>query len=165
MYQELNTLPHVQPCLARGNANHRVWLERQSLPNPCFDTMLHHRLSTKPKYTSYVYSIFIIEFSILGLVSLYTIMWQIFPACRDNLQLLRQRYYYATWKADGTRYMMLITMDGCYLIDRNFSFRRVQMRFPCKSGNEVRMRLCLGRFLAFEAFLIAFSLLMIINLM
>ncbi|KAH1258273.1 mRNA-capping enzyme [Glycine max] len=31
---------------------------------------------------------------------------------RDNLQLLRQRYYYATWKADGTRYMMLITCDG-----------------------------------------------------
>ncbi|XP_057512276.1 uncharacterized protein LOC130794378 isoform X2 [Actinidia eriantha] len=56
---------------------------------------------------------------------------------RDNLQLLRQRYYYATWKADGTRYMMLITMDGCYLIDRNFNFRRVQMRFPCKGTNEV----------------------------
>lgn len=55
---------------------------------------------------------------------------------RDNLQLLRQRYYYATWKADGTRYMMLITMDGCYLIDRNFCFRRVQMRFPCKHTNE-----------------------------
>ncbi|KAL1330927.1 hypothetical protein HN51_048165 [Arachis hypogaea] len=51
---------------------------------------------------------------------------------RENLQLLRQRYYYATWKADGTRYMMLITMDGCYLIDRNFNFRRVQMRFPCR---------------------------------
>ncbi|XP_073149927.1 uncharacterized protein [Henckelia pumila] len=55
---------------------------------------------------------------------------------RDNLQLLRQRYYYATWKADGTRYMMLITMDGCYLIDRNFNFRRLQMRFPCKQTNE-----------------------------
>ncbi|GFY82312.1 mRNA capping enzyme family protein [Actinidia rufa] len=55
---------------------------------------------------------------------------------RDNLQLLRQRYYYATWKADGTRYMMLITMDGCHLIDRNFNFRRVQMRFPCKGTNE-----------------------------
>ncbi|CAM8936432.1 unnamed protein product [Rhodiola kirilowii] len=54
---------------------------------------------------------------------------------RDNLQLLRQRYYYATWKADGTRYMMLLTVDGCYLIDRNFTFRRVQMRFPCKSTN------------------------------
>ncbi|GAB4833948.1 hypothetical protein Ancab_032195 [Ancistrocladus abbreviatus] len=55
---------------------------------------------------------------------------------RDNLQLLRQRYYYATWKADGTRYMMLITFDGCYLIDRSFRFRRVQMRFPCKTTNE-----------------------------
>ncbi|KAJ7950192.1 mRNA-capping enzyme [Quillaja saponaria] len=55
---------------------------------------------------------------------------------RDKLQLLRQRYYYATWKADGTRYMMLITMDGCYLIDRSFNFRRVQMRFPCRSTND-----------------------------
>ncbi|CAA3027955.1 mRNA-capping enzyme-like isoform X1 [Olea europaea subsp. europaea] len=55
---------------------------------------------------------------------------------RDKLQLLRQRYYYATWKADGTRYMMLITMDGCYLIDRHFHFRRVQMRFPCRQTNE-----------------------------
>ncbi|XP_008787727.1 mRNA-capping enzyme-like [Phoenix dactylifera] len=53
---------------------------------------------------------------------------------RDNLQLLRQRYYYATWKADGTRYMMLITTHGCYLIDRNFCFRRVQMRFPLKNN-------------------------------
>ncbi|XP_058080424.1 uncharacterized protein LOC131228639 isoform X3 [Magnolia sinica] len=55
---------------------------------------------------------------------------------RENLQLLRQRYYYATWKADGTRYMMLITSEGCYLIDRNFCFRRVQMRFPLKPTNE-----------------------------
>ena len=64
-----------------------------------------------------------------------------FLAVRDNLQLLRQRYYYATWKADGTRYMMLITVDGCYLIDRNFNFRRVQMRFPCKGTNEVRIQI------------------------
>ncbi|XP_048225820.1 mRNA-capping enzyme [Ricinus communis] len=55
---------------------------------------------------------------------------------RDNLQLLRQRYYYATWKADGTRYLMLIMMDGCYLIDRSFNFRRLQMRFPCRSTGE-----------------------------
>uniref|UniRef100_A0ACD5WAL3 Uncharacterized protein n=1 Tax=Avena sativa TaxID=4498 RepID=A0ACD5WAL3_AVESA len=54
----------------------------------------------------------------------------------DNLQLLRQRYYYATWKADGTRYMMLIMRDGCFLIDRNFCFRRVQMRFPHRNLNE-----------------------------
>ncbi|XP_042420382.1 mRNA-capping enzyme-like isoform X2 [Zingiber officinale] len=55
---------------------------------------------------------------------------------RDNLQLLRQRYYYATWKADGTRYMMFINSKGCYLIDRNFCFRRVQMRFPLKNAAE-----------------------------
>ncbi|XP_076923488.1 uncharacterized protein LOC143585614 isoform X2 [Bidens hawaiensis] len=57
---------------------------------------------------------------------------------RDNLQLLKQRYYYATWKADGTRYMMLITWNGCYLIDRNFNFRSVQLRFPCGNVNEER---------------------------
>lgn len=51
---------------------------------------------------------------------------------REGFQLLRQRYYYATWKADGTRYMMLLTREGCFLIDRNFRFRRVQMRFPCR---------------------------------
>jgi hypothetical protein len=64
-------------------------------------------------------------------------------ACRENLQLLRQRYYYATWKADGTRYMMLITVDGCYLIDRNFNFRRVQMRFPCRNTTDVCMHISL----------------------
>jgi len=70
-------------------------------------------------------------------------------AFRDNLQLLRQRYYYATWKADGTRYMMLITVDGCYLIDRNFNFRRVQMRFPCRNTTDV----CMHIPLLFECFL------------
>ncbi|CAN1253277.1 mRNA-capping enzyme [Linum perenne] len=30
----------------------------------------------------------------------------------ENLVLLKQSYYYATWKADGTRYMMLIKRDG-----------------------------------------------------
>jgi mRNA-capping enzyme len=62
----------------------------------------------------------------------------------DNLQLLRQRYYYTTWKADGTRYMMLIMRDGCYLIDRNFSFRRVQMRFPLKNVHDVCMKGVVG---------------------
>uniref|UniRef100_A0A803KTR5 mRNA guanylyltransferase n=1 Tax=Chenopodium quinoa TaxID=63459 RepID=A0A803KTR5_CHEQI len=52
---------------------------------------------------------------------------------RVKLQLLRQRYYYATWKADGTRYMMLLSPDGCYPIDRRFKFRRMQMRLPCRS--------------------------------
>ncbi|GAQ88422.1 mRNA capping enzyme family protein [Klebsormidium nitens] len=48
----------------------------------------------------------------------------------ENMRLLRERYYYVTWKADGTRYMMLILREGAYLIDRNFSFRRAQVRFP-----------------------------------
>ncbi|KAL3517846.1 hypothetical protein ACH5RR_020435 [Cinchona calisaya] len=53
----------------------------------------------------------------------------------ENIELLKQQCYYATWKADGTRYMMLITAEGSYLIDRNFRFRRVQMRFPCRDSN------------------------------
>ncbi|ESQ32296.1 hypothetical protein EUTSA_v10005507mg [Eutrema salsugineum] len=49
---------------------------------------------------------------------------------------LHPRYYYATWKADGTRYMMLLTRKGCYLIDRKFRFRKVKMRFPCRSDHD-----------------------------
>ncbi|KAI3967766.1 hypothetical protein MKW92_050957 [Papaver armeniacum] len=49
---------------------------------------------------------------------------------RKNLQFLGQTDYRVTWKADGVRYLMLINSDGCYLIDRKFNFRRVQMRFP-----------------------------------
>ncbi|KAI3883068.1 hypothetical protein MKW92_014076, partial [Papaver armeniacum] len=48
----------------------------------------------------------------------------------ENLESLRKIDYRATWKADGTRYMMLINSGGCYLIDRSFNFRRVRMRFP-----------------------------------
>ncbi|KAF9622517.1 hypothetical protein IFM89_031921 [Coptis chinensis] len=54
---------------------------------------------------------------------------------KTSLKLLRERYFYATWKAVGTRYMMLITWEGCYLIDKKFHFRRVQMRFPLKQTN------------------------------
>lgn len=55
---------------------------------------------------------------------------------RTNLQLLRQRIYYVTWKADGTRYMVLICSDGVFLIDRNFRFRRIQMRFPLRGSSQ-----------------------------
>ena len=34
------------------------------------------------------------------------------------LLLLQERRYYVTWKADGTRYMLLLRADGTYLIDR-----------------------------------------------
>ncbi|GJR88513.1 putative reverse transcriptase domain-containing protein [Tanacetum coccineum] len=56
---------------------------------------------------------------------------------RGKLRLLRQQYYYTTWKADGTRYMMLITRDECYLIDRKFDFRSINLRFPRGNANEV----------------------------
>lgn len=33
-----------------------------------------------------------------------------------------------TWKADGTRYMLVLMRWGTYLIDRKFAIRRVQVR-------------------------------------
>jgi mRNA-capping enzyme len=44
--------------------------------------------------------------------------------------MLGDAEYRVTWKADGTRFMLLLMLDGTYLIDRRFQFRRVQMRFP-----------------------------------
>lgn len=38
--------------------------------------------------------------------------------------------YWFTWKADGTRYMMLLQPWGVYIIDRRFAIARVQARFP-----------------------------------
>ncbi|KAI3869434.1 hypothetical protein MKX03_020988 [Papaver bracteatum] len=55
----------------------------------------------------------------------------------ENFQYLWQTDYRTTWKADGTRYLMLINSDGCYLIERKFNFRRVQMRFPLTQENGV----------------------------
>ncbi|KAJ8543176.1 hypothetical protein K7X08_005699 [Anisodus acutangulus] len=51
---------------------------------------------------------------------------------RDKLHLLRQQLYHVTWSAEVPRYMMLIDREGCYLIDSQFYFRKVQLRFPCK---------------------------------
>ena len=48
----------------------------------------------------------------------------------SNTHLLAKHRYYVTWKADGTRYMLYISILGTYLVDRSFSVRRVQMRWP-----------------------------------
>lgn len=58
------------------------------------------------------------------------------PLNKENIEVLKQRCYYASWKAKGNRYMMLIAIDGCYLIDTQFNFRRVQMRFPSSIANK-----------------------------
>lgn len=50
----------------------------------------------------------------------------------QNMSMLEARRYYVTWKADGTRYMLLIRSDGTYLIDRKFKITRVEMRFPTR---------------------------------
>jgi hypothetical protein len=41
-----------------------------------------------------------------------------------------------TWKADGTRYMLLLTPWGVYMVDRAFRITRVQMRFPTNPPKE-----------------------------
>lgn len=51
---------------------------------------------------------------------------------RSNLALLAEFRYRVTWKADGTRYMLFISLQGTYLIDRSGNVARVQMRFPTK---------------------------------
>eukprot|EP00899_Mesostigma_viride_P025155 jgi/Mesvir1/5824/Mv26558-RA.1 len=61
------------------------------------------------------------------------------PVSLDNQNFwehISSKYYYVTWKADGTRYMLLITNDGAYVIDRTFTFRRMQLRFPRRKLRE-----------------------------
>ena len=48
----------------------------------------------------------------------------------SNMHLLAKHRYWVTWKADGTRYMLYLSPMGTYLVDRSFSVRRVQMRWP-----------------------------------
>ncbi len=60
--------------------------------------------------------------------------WRTFPGSqpvsldRQNLSLLHSERYWVTWKADGTRYMLLIMHHGAYLVDRSFKVRRLQVQ-------------------------------------
>ncbi|EDO40094.1 predicted protein [Nematostella vectensis] len=51
---------------------------------------------------------------------------------RQNIRFLHEKDYRVSWKADGTRYMMLVVGEGqVYLIDRdNAVFSAPQFRFP-----------------------------------
>lgn len=61
-----------------------------------------------------------------------------FPGCQPvsmdqtNLQLLHTKPYRVSWKADGTRYMMLIDKkDEIYFFDRDYSCFQVEsLNFP-----------------------------------
>ena len=50
---------------------------------------------------------------------------------RANIGLLEARRFWVTWKADGTRYLLLLCRWGVYLLDRSFAVRRVQVPARC----------------------------------
>lgn len=74
--------------------------------------------------------------------------WMNFPGSqpisldRQNLSLLRQEHYMVTWKADGTRYMLLIMSWRTYLVDRSFKVRRVQVCPELQRPNLTELRDC-----------------------
>ncbi|PNW80070.1 hypothetical protein CHLRE_08g376700v5 [Chlamydomonas reinhardtii] len=51
----------------------------------------------------------------------------------ERMADLAAHRYHVTWKADGTRYMMLLLPQGTYIMDRSFNVVRCEMRFPCGS--------------------------------
>lgn len=55
---------------------------------------------------------------------------------RSNMDAIRQPDWAVTWKADGTRYMLLVMHDGAYLINRKYDMARVEMRFPVRYQGE-----------------------------
>jgi mRNA capping enzyme, catalytic domain len=65
----------------------------------------------------------------LALAASLVQVWWNAGAVQCTMRLL-VTFVQVSWKADGTRYMMLLALGGVYLIDRAFRVRRVQMRFP-----------------------------------
>lgn len=57
---------------------------------------------------------------------------------RENIKLLHQKPYKVSWKADGTRYMMLIHQEhGVYFFDRdNSCFKVDHLTFPRRDNAE-----------------------------
>ena len=60
--------------------------------------------------------------------------WMNFPGSqpvsldRQNMTRLQHERYRVTWKADGTRYMLMMLKWGTYLVDRSLKVRRVQVQ-------------------------------------
>ncbi|KAG5587082.1 hypothetical protein H5410_047516 [Solanum commersonii] len=68
----------------------------------------------------------------------FSLTGRVIYSCLDKLHLLRQQLYHVTWSAAVPRCMMLIDKEDCYLIDPQFYFRKVQLRFPRKHIYEGR---------------------------
>jgi mRNA-capping enzyme len=60
---------------------------------------------------------------------------------RNNLRLLHEKPYMVSWKADGTRYLMLIDGPGeIYFIDRdNCVFQAPGVTFPYRKNPEAHI--------------------------
>ena len=63
---------------------------------------------------------------------------------KTNLELLERNDYLVSWKADGTRYMMLITMidnkQRVFMVGRdNVYFEMPYFRFPCSQNVETQL--------------------------
>uniref|UniRef100_A0A8C1U8Q0 mRNA-capping enzyme n=2 Tax=Cyprinus carpio TaxID=7962 RepID=A0A8C1U8Q0_CYPCA len=60
---------------------------------------------------------------------------------RRNIRLLEQNVYKVSWKADGTRYMMLIDgKDNVYMIDRDNSvFHIANLEFPFRKDLRIHL--------------------------
>ncbi|XP_050960459.1 mRNA-capping enzyme [Labeo rohita] len=60
---------------------------------------------------------------------------------RRNIRLLEQNVYKVSWKADGTRYMMLIDgKDDVYMIDRDNSvFQIANLEFPFRKDLRIHL--------------------------
>ena len=67
---------------------------------------------------------------------------------RDNIKLLAQKKYMVSWKADGTRYMLLIEdKDNMFFVDRDnsvFQIHGITFPHPGKQGEFLRDTLCDG---------------------
>lgn len=71
-----------------------------------------------------------------------------FPGCqpvsmdRNNIRLLQIKPYMVSWKADGTRYMLLIAGDNeVYFFDRDYScFKVNHLRFPSSKNPQTHVK-------------------------
>jgi mRNA-capping enzyme len=55
---------------------------------------------------------------------------------KENLSLLGQHEYYVSWKADGTRYLMLIWDKHVYMVGRDNAFFAIDGLFFPRLGAE-----------------------------
>jgi len=57
-----------------------------------------------------------------------------------NIEFLRHEPYLVSWKADGTRYMSVVMLDGCYFVDRDFRIAKIpNLIFPKREALDQKL--------------------------